>query len=157
MGTRLFSAVVGVGIAIGCAACGGSTSSDSEVLEPGPGKADADGPPHPEAGSPDAQVVADAGVPPDASVEDASPPDAAPDALQDAIVDAFCDAAWPITKSGRVVCGPADDCVQIEVPYCWGPDGQGSCKLFPVECVDAKWKCTAGVQTTNFEPGFKCQ
>jgi hypothetical protein len=105
--------------------------------------------PEVDAGLADAAPASDgsAGALPDAApVVDAAPLDAAP---EDAIVAAFCDAAWPITKSGRVICGPAEECAGLEVPWCFGPDGQGSCKLYPVECVGAQWHCMGGVTPSD--------
>jgi hypothetical protein len=164
MASRLFHAVVGVGISLGSvSACGGVTSDSEGALE----LPDANGPEaSPEAttadaGPADAAPASDAlaDAPPEAvPLVDATPVDAAPDVPMDAIVAAFCDVTWPITKAGREVCGPADECAGQAVPFCYGPDGQGSCKLYPLQCVGAEWQCTGGVTpTATWGPPPTCQ
>lgn len=128
MASKLFHAVVAVGMSLGSVACGGQVDR-ALPLEPPPEDA---GPPPLDA----APIKPDASVPPqDAGVADAP---------KDAILEAFCDVAWPITKSGREVCGPYDACATIEAPWCFGPDGAGGCKLYPLECVGAEWHCMGG-------------
>lgn len=142
MASRLFHAVVGVGISLGSvSACGVTTSDDATGFD------------LPDASAPEASAE-DAAAP----VVDAAPPDAATDVPMDAIVAAFCDATWPITKSGREVCGPADECTGQTIPWCFGPDGQGSCKLYPLQCVGAEWHCMGGATPTdNPGPPPTCQ
>ena len=158
MASKLFHAVVGVGISLGSvAACGGSTSNDFEELLP------ADATPAPDAGidtgvvppkldatTVDATPASDAGADavPDASVADAAPVDAAPDAPADAIVAAFCDVTWPITKAGREVCGPADECEGKPVPWCYLQTAEGVCTLYPLECKGGEWHCFGGAIPT---------
>ena len=134
--SKLFHAVVGVGISLGSvAACGGSIAKDGDAFASPDAATPL--PPKPEAG-----VQADAGAPdvfvaPDA----ATPPDAALDSPPDIVDAAFCDAAWPITKSGREVCGAFDACEQIAAPWCFGPGPEGTCQMYPLECVGAEWHC----------------
>ncbi len=168
MPSKLFHAVVGVGISLGsAAACGGVADRDG----PTPLAPDAQGPlphpqadggsdaalPTPDAAAPDSAVTIDAA--PDATVTaDASIEDAAPDAPKDAIIDAFCDAPWPITKSGREVCGPYEECGQTSAPWCFVQDSQGACSLQPLICVDQQWQCLGGATPTNSPaPPFPCQ
>lgn len=157
MPSKLFHAVVGVGISLGSvAACGGATSEDAALLSPDATELPADG-------GLDVAIPLPEAAPPDAAQGDAAvdaPPDAAPvlDATpvpSDAIVEAFCDVTWPITKAGREACGPIDDCAGLQIPWCLEPDGQGSCKLYPLECVGAEWQCLGGV-TPTLEPGSQC-
>ncbi len=183
MRSKLFHAVVGVGISLGSAtACGGVADSeglggpqpDAKAPKPHPtAEAGADTginpptpdagvdtgivPPTPDAAETDSAVTADAapdgGVLPDASIVDA-----APDAPKDAIVDAFCDATWPITKSGREVCGPTEECKGLPTPWCFTQDAQGSCSMQPLICVDQQWQCLGGATPTNTpSPPFPCQ
>jgi hypothetical protein len=146
MGSKLFHSVVGVGISLGVAACGGAITDD----------------PNPIGLEPDAGVVEptpDAGVraKPDAATDDAGDQDtgveptvdAAVDAPDDAIVAAFCDVPWPITKSGREVCGPYEECATTEAPWCFGPGDQGACTLYPLECVGGHWHCMGNSSPTN--------
>jgi hypothetical protein len=144
MGSKLFHAVVGVGISLGIAACGGAVEQD-----PGLGEVE------PEAGAPEATTEGGARATPDAGLVDATPGvdaepvDAAEDAPDDAIVAAFCDVTWPITKSGREVCGPYEECATTQAPWCFGPGEQGSCKIYPLECVAGQWLCMGGATPTN--------
>ena len=177
MRSKLFHAVVGVGISLGVSACGGVADSDGSGASGGSGgsagsKPDAKAPkPHPtaEAGTdtgthlpkPDAGVVPDASpdvTAPDAGVVPDATIDVAPDAPKDAIVDAFCDATWPITKSGREVCGPYDGCKDKQPPFCFTQDAQGKCSLQPLVCVDEQWQCLGGATPSNDpSPQFPCQ
>ena len=115
MASRLFQAVVGVGIAMGgaLAACGDVTSEETpEAADAAPAngdaKAKADGTTHDDGGAPDAVVI----------VTDAAPAvDAAIDAPKDVILDAFCDAPWPTTKGSPPVpacVDPLGECAQEE-------------------------------------------
>ena len=160
MASKLFRAVVGVGISLGSvSACGGSTSNDVEGLVPPDapatpeGGVDAAAPPRTvDAGTMDAAPVSDAGADtlPDASAPtDAAPVDAADDVLEDAIVAAFCDVTWPITKAGREVCGPADECAGQTIPWCFGLGDGGPCTLYPLACVGGEWHCMGGATPTN--------
>ncbi len=166
MASKLFHAVVGVGISLGTA-CGGNIAQDGDPFGPLPDAGTSK--PKPEGGVDAGPVVlADAGPPdtfaPEAAAPDAAPtPDAAPldaasDSPEDAIVAAFCDNPWPITKSGRAVCGPYEECAINEAPWCYGPGPQGSCQIYPVECVGAQWHCMGGVDAkTNPEWPESCQ
>jgi hypothetical protein len=99
-------------------------------------------------GSPDVVTPAlDAGV--DDAALDAGVGDAAPDVAQDAIVGAFCDDPWPITKSGREVCGPYEDCAGTSTPWCFALDAQGDCVLQPLVCEGKQWHCLGGATPTN--------
>ncbi len=149
MASRLFQAVVGVGIAMGgtLAACGDVTSQD-----------DADG------GSADA-AVADAKSKVDATSQDAvakvdavvatdggPAPDAALDAPADVILDAFCDAPWPTTKGSP----PVPNCINPEgkcgldgsFPFaCATGDSVYTCEYSGMQsskCVDGEWQCEPG-------------
>ncbi len=173
MASKLFRAVVGVGISLGSAACGGSTDYDSVLVQPDAGALPETGvdagvqQPKPfEAGAPDASSPSDAGVidatpdaAPEAAVVDASVSDAAEDAPSDAIVAAFCDRTWPITKSGREACGPIDECMGKAIPWCYGPGQNGPCTLIPLECVNGEWGCMGGVQPSSVDiwEDPKCQ
>jgi hypothetical protein len=164
MASKLFRAVVGVGISLGSvSACGGSTSNDFEQLVPPDapaapeGGVDAGAPPRTvDAAAVDAAPASDGGI--DTGPIDAAPVDAAADAPGDAIVAAFCDVTWPITKAGREVCGPADECAGQPIPWCFGPGDQGPCTLYPLECVGGEWHCMGGVTPTTDPWGDpKCQ
>lgn len=152
MASKLFHAVVAVGMSLGSVACGGrvdrAAPADLPPDDAGAPPVDADLPLH------------DAGVHPDASIApDAAPADAgATDAPKDVILEAFCDATWPITKSGREVCGPYDACATLDAPWCYGPDGAGGCKLYPLECVGAEWHCMGGATPAgNIQPPEPCE
>lgn len=173
MTSKLFHTVVGVGIALGSAACGGATTDD--FLEPiaadaGTGGAAASGGTagastggaagvgtggaagSAGAGSGGAGGSAGAGSGGAAGVagQDAGAAGAPPtDAGTDAVVNAFCDNPWPITKAGRVVCGAFEACEQSAAPWCYASDGQGNCTIVPLECVDAKWQCMGGATPTH--------
>jgi hypothetical protein len=169
MASKLFHAVVGVGISLGGGVgCGGSTSDDGLLLavpdanapdtwvSPPPADAGPADTAPPDDAAPRIDAAADAGI--DAAPTDAGPVDAPVDVVTDAIVAAFCDVTWPITKAGREVCGPADECAGQQIPWCYGPDGQGSCTLYPLQCVGAEWQCMGGV-TPTLDPGSvpECQ
>jgi hypothetical protein len=168
MASKLFHAVVGVGLSLaGVSACGGSTSSDAQSPDANLPEGQPEGgvdvqspPPELDAGVFEAAPASDASadVPPDVATADAAPIDAAADVPTDAIVAAFCDLAWPITKAGREACGPIDECMSQPIPWCLGPDGDGGCELYLLECVGAEWHCMGGVIPTN-DPGplSKCQ
>ncbi len=152
MTSKLFHAVVAVGLSLGGAACGGRVEGALPV-DPPPedaGVAVLDG----ALPKPDAGVVPDASVAADAELPDAG----AADAPKDAILEAFCDVAWPITKSGREVCGPYEACATLDAPWCYGPDGTGACKLYPLECVGAEWHCMGGATPFgNVQPPEPCK
>jgi hypothetical protein len=146
MASKLFHAVVGVGISLGVAACGGAVTDDeglgfSEPEAGAPGLT-------PEAGTSAVSDAAPAEIP-DAGPMDAALVDATADAADDALVAAFCDVAWPITKSGREVCGPYEECATSEAPWCFGPGHQGSCTIYPLQCVGGQWQCMGGATPTN--------
>jgi len=155
--SKLFHAVVGVGISLGSiAACGGAVSHDEEpeAAEPtAPPQPDGTAGPEAGVGQPQPRAdadAADAAVSSDASVEAAHVTTEDADATtEDAIAAAFCDVPWPITKSGREVCGPYEECALTQAPWCFGPDQNGACKLHPIECVDAQWQCLGNSTPTN--------
>lgn len=145
MASRLFRAVVGVGISFGAAsaACFGAVDD----VKPG---SDA-------GASPDAAVSSTTAPPsPPSSTgsgddADVPPSDAAADAPKDAGPDAFCDAAWPTTKGnpGPPACiDPNGECADAGLPtYCWQDDGDGGCSFggsFAPFCVGGQWRCQAG-------------
>jgi hypothetical protein len=115
MASRLFHAVVGIGISLGTTslACSGRVTTrlqadDVTADEPAPlpsaSPVSSSNPVTPPT------LVADAGTDAFAPVDDAASPDATSldgdvtdsaavvDASTDALLDAFCDAAWPTTK-----------------------------------------------------------
>lgn len=173
--SKLFHAVVGVGISLGSvAACGGAISHDEEpeTVEP---KAAPDAEPEVDAGNAEPRAdagsadsaasndgsaeVPDAGEAVDAQAEASDATAATADATtEDAIVAAFCDVPWPITKSGREVCGPYEECAVKAAPWCFGPAPNGTCVLHPLECVDAEWQCLGNSSPTNGPaPPVPCQ
>jgi hypothetical protein len=158
LASKLFHAVVGVGISLGSVtACGGSVARDMEPYDPLPdanasqpepeGGVDAGPVVQVDAGPPDAIALSDGS--PEAALPDAAVVDAAEDSPDDAIVAAFCDNPWPITKSGREVCGPYDECTITAAPWCYGPGPDGSCQIYPVECVGAEWHCMGGASAKD--------
>ncbi|MBS2020605.1 MAG: hypothetical protein JST00_47565 [Deltaproteobacteria bacterium] len=140
MTSRLFRAVVGIGISLGAtsAACLGKLTDD----DPPPGALT---PPLGTAPPPTSSAPAPTST---GAVE---PPDAAPHLPHDAGIDAFCDAAWPTTKGTPIpTCGPIDDCADAGLrPSCYEVVAPGSCRrpdgrLQPVWCVSGTWQCGPG-------------
>jgi hypothetical protein len=158
MDSRLFRAIVGVGLALGAA----GTACSTAVIAEG-ASTDA-----PDASSVDARplqpVAPEVAAPPDSSASPDALADAgAPidDAAADAYLGAFCDAAWPTTKASRGVpqCGDVSACLlgATQVPYCIPSSGAGKCDdhdrdpdagvasvIQPVWCVDGGWECARG-------------
>lgn len=158
MSSRLFHAIVGVGVSVGTTACSGL------VDEPGPS---------PVADARDASIARDVWQDTDAKA------DAASDAR--VIFDAFCDAPWPTTKGGgrpeqRPACtNPEGRCVVVDAG--WG-GGQPSCievtgqQAPPYacngregwdQCFEGQWRCPTGwLRPTECQclgtpgPGYKC-
>jgi hypothetical protein len=148
MASRLFHAIVGVGIGLGAA-----TAACLGAVEGSPGEAI--GPDDPPPGvepvappvGPTAPAQPDAGASPDARRHDA-----ARDAPRDAILDAFCDAAWPTTKGNptvpacvdRIACAGANGdpfaCRASRAPgIC-----DGTTDLVPSVCAAGQWACPTG-------------
>lgn len=146
MTSKLFRAVVGVGIALGTAsgACLGAIDSVPEADD-----ASTTTTPQPDgASTPKPTPSADAGA--DAAAD--ADADAPLDAPKDVILDAFCDATWPTTK-GNVhapTCGPTEECEDAgPAPRCYyrieGSDaGCNVTKPIPAWCVSAAWQCSTG-------------
>lgn len=150
MASKLFRAVVGLGISLGAAstACFGTVESMPDATEPTTGS---------EASAPETGLATnsspstDAGT--DAPAVDAAadaPLDAPLDAPTDALLDAFCDASWPTTKGSGPTCGAIDGCNDAgRPPYCIehvNPPSQtcGTGQLFPAWCVNGAWQCSTG-------------
>jgi hypothetical protein len=158
LSSRLFHAVVGVGIALGTSAIGCSGAIDVESAAPDgavvPDLA------HEDSGtSPDATKINsahDAGADSnhdselDAGIDATTGVDAALDAPQDVILDAFCDAAWPTTKGNPnpPTCGAVVDCADAgEAPFCYVALSSTQCdgnQLVPAWCVGGDWQCSPG-------------
>lgn len=154
--SRLFQAVVGVGIALAgaSAACFGSaepaadssTSPAATGYEPRPSD-DASNPP----------PAADATTT-DATPDVVAPRDAGADVVLDAPPDAFCDASWPTTKGDRngPTCGPIADCHDSgPAPQCIGVNANGTCDgTGPAVawCMNGQWQCS-----TNTIPREACK
>jgi hypothetical protein len=145
MSSKLFRAVVGIGISIGTAsaACFGATSgaADSNVDGttvptpiPAPVHSDAAAAVEPtDAQAPDARDLADA----------------ASDAPFDAYLTAFCDAAWPTTKGGvfSPTCGDIAPCADAgRAPQCHPRLSATNCESAPTPawCVGGGWQCAIG-------------
>jgi hypothetical protein len=156
MSSRLFRAIVGVGISLGAtsAACIGTGDGGLGVTEDG---------------GPETEDPTTSSSSADSSSGDAAKSkkdaraDASVDAPKDAILDAFCDATWPTTKgnSGGPTCGPIDACSDAgPAPRCYAEIGpsvcatsgssssssssSGSSQVFAAWCVGGKWECSSG-------------
>lgn len=154
MSSKLFRAVVGLGISLGTAsaACFGAVDSGSNGTEPpansAPSAPDKKGDPA-DVGAPQADATVDSGS--DSAV---ATTDAAADAPSDAMLDAFCDAAWPTTKGNPSgpTCGAVADCKDAgPAPYCFTQvDATSqtcdstSTKALPAWCVSGHWECSGG-------------
>jgi hypothetical protein len=138
MASRLFRAIVGVGISLagaaGAAACAETTlkplDSDEDAA---PTAADAAKKPDGTSDNPDVTVVPDddANVAEDGSTDDDAV--AVVDASADVIADAFCDAPWPTTKTNV---GPR--CYPKVADHICGPTN-GT----PATCGGDVWACAA--------------
>jgi hypothetical protein len=150
MASRLFRAVVGVGIALGTSgvACFGaaddpavSTDASSPEASSTSGRDSASST---EDAALDVDVRADAGA--DAAL------DAPVDAPKDVILDAFCDASWPTTKGnpGGPTCGEITDCADagpsLRCINTVSPPAtcEATATLVPVWCVASQWQCSEG-------------
>jgi len=155
MSSRLFRAVVGLGISLGTAsaACYGSVdptnagdaSGSTEPSSPDKAPNPVTNPTTP---TRDAAAAVDAHV--DAQV------DAVADAPKDAILDAFCDATWPTTKgtSGGPTCGAVEDCKDAgPAPHCYKQVTTSTCNPgtapLPAWCVAGNWQCSGGAVTQD--------
>lgn len=148
MSSRLFRAVVGIGISLGTAsaACLGSVDTGAATTgnDTTPGNQATSSPP----------LGAPPGDPGHESHDGGTthPPekDAAVDAPRDAILDAFCDASWPTTKGNPhgPTCGDVSPCADAgPAPYCQRVVSAGpTCDPNPPNevawCVDKQWKCS---------------
>lgn len=143
MSSRLFRAVVGVGIALGTvsAACRGVVESTTD------GSAGPTDPPGTVAPRNEAGTTAN--VDGGSGVNDAA--DAAGDAPKDVILDAFCDAAWPTTKGnpGGPTCGPVTECAEAgAAPRCYRvvTSSTFACDPQPPPevawCIRGHWECS---------------
>jgi hypothetical protein len=141
MSSKLFHAIVGVGISLGAtmAACLGGVDEEPGPADAGGGEASND-----TSRGEDAPAV-DAGAGVDGEA------DAAADAPRDVILDAFCDAAWPTTKGNPhgPTCGPVEACAEAgAAPFCYpkfepfvcDPMNQGAAAY----CIEAHWECSTG-------------
>lgn len=150
MASKLFQAIVGVGIAIGTTmACSGKTSP----IDPATSDADTDASDRRihdmrDASAHDGDHVEDA-THADAHVDhDASDAELIVDASVDVILDAFCDAAWPTTKGnvGPSSCiDPTGACADAGTPLrCHAvvaPNVCSSATAVASTCVAAHWEC----------------
>lgn len=157
--SRLFQAVVGVGITLAgaSAACFGSTDPPADPsTAPGATESATGYGPRGDDASNDAPA-------PDATTADATPDvvtpiDAGADVVLDAPPDAFCDASWPTTKGDRngPTCGPVADCKDAGVaPFCVPVNANGSCDSNGpgvAWCMGGRWQCS-----TNTIPSDACK
>lgn len=127
MSTKLFRAVVGLGISIGSAVAACDGAADVTPLGDGGGvdaASAADGASTPP-DSASVVVEASADVVEGEDAADASADDASDGAPTDALADAFCDAAWPTTKG------------QVILPNCLDPSGRCWDAAAPIRCMAA--------------------
>jgi hypothetical protein len=155
MSSRLFRAVVGVGIALGTvsAACLGV------VGDPADGADASTGAPGTELPRTEAGSTAETARGKDVDAAADAPADAPKDVV---ILDAFCDAAWPTTKGSvpsAPTCGPVADCAEAgSAPYCAriSTTSPVTCDPHPpVEvawCVAGHWQCSG-----NGVPQEQCE
>lgn len=127
MSSRLYRAIIGVGISLGTtmSACGAIDTSSVQSPSDNDAGAEVEATPRTDA----------AGL----------------DASKDVILDAFCDATWPTTKgnSGGPTCGPTDACADSgPAPRCFEAIGPSICEShrpgFAAWCVGGEWKCSHG-------------
>lgn len=150
MVSKLFRAIVGVGISMGAvSACGAAVSEEPNVqAEPTQNPAQ-----HGQEDAPTGRADGAATNPlSDGGVGDA---DVSTDASTDAFLDPFCDAAWPTTKgNASPTCGPTEGCQDAgHSPSCAKVNEQGRCtsasQTPPVYCVGGDWVCSSGSIPTS--------
>ncbi len=175
MSSRLFHAIVGVGVSFGAAAC--SVAVDLEAADAASAATDA----------PETSVVHDSATEPDVKVSDAgidalhdadafldAKTDAKADGPSDAMADAFCDAAWPTTKGTpqRPACtNPQGTCVwdggwvSSSESACYDLIGPFQCEGSETwnYCINGQWECPTGkLQASECRcygptpPGYVC-
>ena len=182
--SRLFHAVVGVGISLGLSNVGcqvGSTEIPTDPTDSAtPVQVEADAGPKPDASSDwqdtGAKMDADASV--KDSGKDATLDAKSLDAAKDVSPDAFCDATWPTTKGS-----PQLDLNCIDPGgICRGDGGSSSSTSYPSPCalkiseygceeyqkqvatfcVNGVWQCTGGMVLSKeckcfgTYPGYEC-
>lgn len=162
MASKLFHAVVGVGIALGsAAACDGSVEPSTPADAAASDAASADGTAAVDATSGDVSVPTDATTEVDATDDDVV--DAGADVIADAAVDAavdaptdaaFCDNAWPTTKGTYVppTClDPAGACADA------GPIARCLPTLAPHDCDTSTMgfaaSCSGGADASVSDAG----
>ncbi len=163
MNSRLFRAVVGLGIGLGTVSAACLSGDDDSTEEPSI-DIPATYPPAHEGGRTgdiDADRPADSAVDAVADSTVDAAPDASADAPKDVILDAFCDVAWPTTKGnvGAPTCGPVEDCAEAgRAPFCYRQvtGTRTTCDLEPPReatwCVGGRWQCASGaVSATECE------
>lgn len=153
--SRLFQAVVGVGIALATvsAACfdHADPAADPSTDPDATASARNDAP-----SADDASPTGDATTS-DATPDVVTPVDASADVILDAPPDAFCDASWPTTKGDRngPTCGPIADCHDSgPAPWCMTINAAGTCDgTGPAVawCMNGQWRCS-----TNTIPREAC-
>ena len=155
MSSRLFRAIVGVGISLGTmsAACSGAVDEQADGVDTSERETST---PDPQPGDPapgsDSATSADARSSLDATDARAdAAADAPADAPRDVILDAFCDATWPTTKGNPAgpTCGPVQTCAEAgPAPHCYAQLGPSICSPntqgFAAWCVGGKWECSTG-------------
>ena len=123
MSTKLFRAVVGLGISIGSAVAACDGAIDAAPLA-GDAAANGDA-----STSPDAPATSD-GAAADVQAADVDTTDVADggdlDVAADAIADAFCDFTWPTTKGSSPI-----------LPNCIDPTGVCWDSGMPIRCMNA--------------------
>lgn len=155
--SRLFQAVVGVGIALATVSVACFDHADP-AADPSTGPETADSATHDDG----ARTGGDASPTGDATTTDATPDvvtpvDAGADVVLDAPPDAFCDASWPTTKGDRSgpTCGAVANCHDAgPAPWCMTVNAGGSCDgTGPAVawCIGGQWRCS-----TNTIPREAC-
>ncbi len=150
MSSRLFHAIVGVGISASATACSGLVDEAAHPV---------DASVHEASSAPDAAIIP---IVADASIDVAI--DAKGDADAAQVIDAFCDAPWPTTKGTPVrpactnpqgTCTGSDGwsaygCIQFtgpqNGPYLCNPGNVGQTWDF---CVNGQWQCPTGWRHSN--------
>jgi hypothetical protein len=158
MTSRLFRALVCVGISLGSsatAACSGAISEnaeDSGTTNPPDATPDQTTPTFDAAADTTVDVrvdaPADGGIDAKPDVRDAAV-DAPKDAIADVIADAFCDAAWPTTKGNPkppACTDPLGECADAGFPeHCYQVIGPFTCDYDDTTapfCVNKAWQCS---------------
>lgn len=146
MASKLFRAVVGIGISLGTSSVACLGALDPTNADDAPAAAIPTAPPPlGKPGDPPPKTTTDGGA--DARA------DVAIDAPKDVLLDAFCDAAWPTTKGnpGGPTCGPVEECREAgPAPRCveMADPATGTCKPSskpsPAWCVTSAWQCSGG-------------